>query len=276
MDTAALGLVPGTPLLGLIAFDSEPGHQSPDAVHLHRMLIFTGTDAVPVIERRDGRRTEAVVGRGDIVLFPAGTRAGLEWSERAQGIGITVDPATMSDFVRREMKVLVRGLCCEGETIVHDDALLAVAEALRDAVRPEGPGRKLIFDSMARVFLATLVRRRGVLSDAAAGMFGEDRWRMLVEHVGARLSGNVTPGEMARVVGMSESAFRRALRAATGLAPSAWLRGERVAATLPLLEQGHSLGEIAARCGFADQSHFTRTFKAAHGLTPSAWRRRGA
>ena len=273
MDTAALGLVPGTPVVSVLAFDAEPGHRPPEALDLHRLLIFTGPDPVPVTVRRDGARREVTVRRGDMTLVPAGVRAGFAWRARVQGIGLMVDPGAVQDFARREMKVLVTGLAHEGTGPLRDEALLGAAEAMRDAVLPEGPGRELIFDSMARVFLATLIRRHGVFADGPGAAFGEGRWRALVDHVATRLSGHVTPAEMARVVGMSESAFRRALREATGLAPAAWLRRERALAAREMLGRGEALGEIAVRCGFADQAHLTRSFKAAFGLTPSAWRR---
>ncbi|MGR3540487.1 MAG: helix-turn-helix transcriptional regulator [Hasllibacter sp.] len=273
LDTAALGLVPGTPVVSVTAFDAPPGHRPPETLDLHRLIIFTGPAPVDVVVRRDGARRDVTVRRGDMALVPAGTRAGFAWAGRVRGIGVLVDPATVQDFARREMKVLVTGLDHDGPHPLRDEALLAAAEAMRDAVLPEGPGREMIFDSMARVFLATLIRRHGVFADGAGAAFGDGRWRALVDHVGARLSGHLTPAEMARAVGMSESRFRRALREATGLAPAAWLRRERVLRAREMLGRGDALGEIAVRCGFADQAHLTRSFKSAFGLTPTAWRR---
>ena len=273
LDTAALGLEPGTPLVSLVVFDAEAGHHPPETLDLHRLLIFTGADPVAVTVRRDGVRHDVTVRRGDMALIPAGVREGFAWASRVQGIAVLVEPGTVQDFARREMKALVTGLAHEGVEPLRDEVLLATAEAMRDAILPEGPGRKLIFDSMARVFLATLIRRHGVFADGTGQAFGEGRWRALVEHVSARLAGHLTPPEMAQVVGMSETRFRRAMREATGLTPAAWLRRERSFKARELLTQGEALAEIAARCGFADQAHLTRSFKAAFGMTPTAWKR---
>jgi transcriptional regulator GlxA family with amidase domain len=40
-----------------------------------------------------------------------------------------------------------------------------------------------------------------------------------------------------------------------------------------LSKPGHSIAQIAAACGFADQSHLTRVFVAHTGVSPARWRR---
>ena len=41
-----------------------------------------------------------------------------------------------------------------------------------------------------------------------------------------------------------------------------------------LLATGERIGEIARRCGFADEAYFARRFRQWHGLSPRAWRER--
>jgi AraC family transcriptional regulator len=87
------------------------------------------------------------------------------------------------------------------------------------------------------------------------------------------LAKQVSLGEVAHDCGLSSSHFARAFKASTGTTPHGWLQTCRVERARELLRRpSHSLAEIAADCGFADQSHFTRIFKRATGQTPAAWR----
>jgi AraC-like DNA-binding protein len=55
------------------------------------------------------------------------------------------------------------------------------------------------------------------------------------------------------------------------LPPHAWLRQQRVLRARALISQGHTLADVAAACGFADQPHMTRSFVQQFGFTPGAW-----
>jgi AraC-like DNA-binding protein len=58
-----------------------------------------------------------------------------------------------------------------------------------------------------------------------------------------------------------------------GLTPKAWLRIERLQASLTELADGASLADIAARCGYSHAAHMAREFRALTGLSPAAVRR---
>jgi AraC family transcriptional regulator len=88
------------------------------------------------------------------------------------------------------------------------------------------------------------------------------------------LTGNVSLDAIARECGISRSHFARAFAISVGRPPHQWLLDQRVNLARQLLGDSElSIGEIAVRCGFADQSHFTRVFSAKVGLTPGRWRR---
>ena len=81
--------------------------------------------------------------------------------------------------------------------------------------------------------------------------------------------------DLADAVNMSESAFLRAMKAATGETPHELVRRRRLEVACRLLrEDVLSLGQIASTTGFSDQAHLSRTFKRAFGVSPSQWRRR--
>jgi AraC-like DNA-binding protein len=82
----------------------------------------------------------------------------------------------------------------------------------------------------------------------------------------------VTAGDLADVCGASRFTVCRTFHAACGMAPSDYQRRLRLRAARRLIADGRSIGEVAARTGFADQSHLTRWFTRCSCLTPGAYR----
>lgn len=83
-----------------------------------------------------------------------------------------------------------------------------------------------------------------------------------------------TVGEMAKECGLSESHFRRAFHAYTGMPPKLYLdRMKLQLAAEMLISTGLTLAQVAARFGYMDPFHFSRRFKALNGMSPDAYRR---
>ncbi|WP_045006858.1 MULTISPECIES: AraC family transcriptional regulator [unclassified Bradyrhizobium] len=90
----------------------------------------------------------------------------------------------------------------------------------------------------------------------------------------ANIKRRVTLKEVARECGMSVGYFSHAFRRTLGVAPHKWLTEQRIELSKEKLrDNGMSLSDVAAECGFSDQSHLTRIFRQAVGVSPGAWRR---
>ena len=86
---------------------------------------------------------------------------------------------------------------------------------------------------------------------------------------------SLTNVALARLAGMSVSAFERLFRHYLQTSPMQFHRRLRLArAASSLIQTTNTIAEIALSCGFSDQSHLTRQFKQMYQLTPSAWRAR--
>lgn len=84
---------------------------------------------------------------------------------------------------------------------------------------------------------------------------------------------SLTNSELAKLVGLSVSAFERQFRLHLHTSPMQFHRKLRLArAAAALIQSPSSVAEIAQRFGFSDQAHLTRQFKDMYGSTPSFWR----
>ena len=98
--------------------------------------------------------------------------------------------------------------------------------------------------------------------------------RRATEILRANLKGGVTLREVARECGLSVGYFSHAFHCTLGVAPHQWLIEQRVALSKEeLRDDGLSLSDVAAECGFSDQSHLARAFRQTIGVSPGAWRR---
>ena len=80
---------------------------------------------------------------------------------------------------------------------------------------------------------------------------------------------------LARTARMSTRSFIRAFREATGAAPAAWVRAQRVREAQRLLESTDlAVEQVASTCGFGSAVTMRQAFARILSTTPSAYRRR--
>ena len=136
--------------------------------------------------------------------------------------------------------------------------------------------------SLATRFLETeLIKELYFLADeqragrARAPVVGEgsalvERARAAIE---ASLFAPFAMAALARACHASESSLTRAFKQALGITPGAYVRERRLDEAMPLLESGrYSVGEVAARVGYARQAAFAAAFQRKFHVAPSSVR----
>ncbi|CDL85901.1 AraC family transcriptional regulator [Xenorhabdus cabanillasii] len=88
------------------------------------------------------------------------------------------------------------------------------------------------------------------------------------EYIDAHAETDVSLNQLAGMVQLSPWHFLRQFKEIIGVTPHVYLVFARLRMARKLLLDGHSILNVAIRCGFADQSHFNRHFKNALGITP--------
>jgi AraC family transcriptional regulator, transcriptional activator FtrA len=107
-----------------------------------------------------------------------------------------------------------------------------------------------------------------------AGSEGDDPVGRAMEHALARLGEPLSVADLARSAHLSPRQLERRFRAATGTSPGRWLIGQRVQASLPMLELGaESVETVAGAVGFTPAG-YRRHFRARLGISPAAYRQR--
>jgi AraC-like DNA-binding protein len=116
-----------------------------------------------------------------------------------------------------------------------------------------------------------------LLADARAASFSlprprSERARKLADYLTARhedgRSLEIIAGE---VGGASLRTFERLFLDETGLSLAVWRRQSRLLASLSLLAEGKSVGEVAHAVGYESAAAFSTAFKQCFGISPSSY-----
>ncbi|MCC8935666.1 helix-turn-helix transcriptional regulator [Bradyrhizobium sp. Arg68] len=156
----------------------------------------------------------------------------------------------------------------------------AVAKLLRSGLKVLETDRKSAVEIFARACAILEVAAAAEeacdstsLPTVAGGLTARQIHRVKT-YVDDNLGGNVSVTELADIVDLGPSHFRRAFKKSLGVSPHAFVVEHRVRRAQQLmLGTDHPLSEIALQVGFADQAHLTTRFHRVVGKTPGAWRR---
>lgn len=154
----------------------------------------------------------------------------------------------------------------------HDPVITSVLQALWCSAQADVclPG---FLEHGAQV----LLHRLGQLAGLACTERGRDtalstrRLQQLEAYIDAQHGQPLEVAQLAAAVQMEPSTFGRALRAATGLPPYAFLTRRRMRWARGALAQGCSVTEVALASGYANPSKFSAAFRRVVGCSPSAW-----
>ncbi|WNG27313.1 AraC family transcriptional regulator [Cystobacter fuscus] len=143
--------------------------------------------------------------------------------------------------------------------------------------RTDRPGAAFASTQLAQLMFLQILR--GVVAEGEPGM--ASRLRVLTDH---RLSPalrrmHAEPGrpwqldELARIAGMSRTAFAVYFKSVAGVAPLTYLTEWRMRlAERELSRSDASLAELASSLGYASESAFSTAFKRVTGVSPKSYR----
>ncbi|TWG95056.1 AraC family transcriptional regulator [Mesorhizobium sp. J18] len=188
------------------------------------------------------------------------------WPERLRALAIAEYDHDRIDFAPP----------ASGQT---DREAASLAQLLESEFRriPDESINEIYVDSLLTVFGTHLLKRYGsrpVRPSRARGGLRTTIMSRVDDYIRANLAGRIYLADLAALAGVSPTHFARAFRQRTGQPPYQYITKERLRLVAELAKD-HSLtiGEIAAKAGFATHSQMTATMRRYWGITPSDIRR---
>ena len=221
--------------------------------------------------------SDARIRSGQVMLSPAFTPASYRWSGEIEVISLLFTPDWLRQIgteigIKQPSHLDLRG------SIEPEDAFLTglLRAFQKEVLKPE-IGSRLLIDSLSQALAVYLIRRHTDRQLVTGQPLIIPKWRIrrAQDFIRENLNNGISLKEIADAAGdVSPYHFSRLFKQATGFSPYQFLIECRVLAAQRLLraQRDLSLGEIAFRCGFADQSSFTRCFRQRTGLTPKQYR----
>lgn len=238
-------------------------------VHTHDTACFALLTQGAIRIRMRG--TEFVAHAGDLYAIDADQpHAGWPvdqdgWQQRT----LYVDLNYLRSLVRDED--VLRGVSVAGP-LIRDKQLAALFYDMHQCSQLQGSA--LYCEEVYLKFAARLFDHhvRDVPAPAAVSTGKEDRAiRLAREFLDQQLGQQVHLEDIAIAAGLPAFQLFRAFERATGMTPHAYQRQARVRTAKTLIRLNHSLADVSAATGFADQAHLTRWFRRMMGLTPGAY-----
>jgi len=156
-----------------------------------------------------------------------------------------------------------------------------LARVIYDECTSRAPQGTLYADTAATLLAMHLVRTLStvtpLLKEIRRGGLPPSRLHRACDYIMSRLGEDISLHEVAASVQLSTGHFATAFKQSLGVAPHAWLRGQRIEQAKTLFRDPNlDLTQIAIILGYANQSSFGVAFKRETGLTPMQWRAREA
>ena len=225
-----------------------------------------------VLRMEEGARTYAHELAYSMSYIPA------DQEVRGEALGLTrikhLDLHMSEVSIRRRFgRALRRENLVEPRLGLEDERVATLARLIAATLEADQPCHDLYLDGLTNALLAVLFdvrtetrKRRPALSRA--------QLRVVMDHVDAHCLETIRLSDLARLVGLSDSYFSHAFKAAAGVAPHRWVMQVRIGKAQEMLARSDEpVSAVAAQCGFADQAHFNRVFRSVAGTTPASWKR---
>jgi AraC family transcriptional regulator len=242
----------------------------------HRLSLIFGS-SMTIGHRQFGRSIDSTVQPGQVVLSPAFKPASYRWSGEIEAISLLFTPDWLRKIATEIGVKQPDHLELRGSVEPEDEFLTELLRTFQKEVLKPEIGSRLLVDSLSQALAVYLIRRYtdGQLTNGQSSTIPKWRIRRAQDFIHENLTNGISLKEIADAAGdVSPYHFSRLFKQATGFSPHQFLIECRVVTAQQLLRAKRelSLGEIAFRCGFADQSAFTRCFRQRTGLTPKQYR----
>jgi AraC family transcriptional regulator len=255
---------------------NHPGHEIPEYVLPHHMIIFGRSQGIYQENRIDGkfhRRDSEVT--GDVLIVPAGMTNATVWTGAAEFSILTLCPKFVGEVAHESIdpdRIELIPRFAAFDLLIHQIGL-----SLKADLEAGSPTGKIFGESAATMLAARLLQQHSVRTPKLASNengLSSYTLRQILDYIRSNLSQDLSIADLAQVAGMSPYYFMRMFKKSMHVTPRQYIIQMRIDRAKELLRSRElSIVDIALQCGFTNQSHFTNLFRQLTEITPKAYRR---
>ncbi len=247
---------------------------------LEPLLVLVLAGAARVEERAlAGQWSAATVSAGDFFLTDTHEPYEMRWQtlegERFEVMHLYLGLPLIDQAARELLGPQSTAVALRDVSGAQDDTVRWLMEKLSHELIEERQPSLLYVSGLTQALAVHLVRHYRDRQDVVrrSNALPAYKLRRVIEAMDAQLADDFSLAQLARTAELSEYHFSRMFKRATGLSPSQYFIGLRMArARRLLIETQRSVIDIGLEVGYSSASHFSQVFRREVGVTPSAYR----
>ena len=250
----------------IVSHHFEPDTQIEVAATSHHWLCYLLTNCnYRQITRIGDREYTGEIRRGDIWLKPYSHNGFWSWKDADECLLFAIAPdflrqiAVENDFANAD-RVEILPVLNKRDSGLHNLVILFQQE-----IAHTQPGDRMYIESLSNMLAVHLLRHYcnfpAKVSEYTGGLPAY-KLKQVTDYIDTYLADDISLGELASQVQLSQSHFSHLFRQSTGKSPYQFLIQQRVErAKKLLLKQDMAIADVAISVGFYDQSHLSRHMK---------------
>lgn len=259
----------------VVSHHFEPDNQKEVAATNRHWLCYLLRDSnMQQITRIGDREYTGETKRGDIWLKP-NSHNGF-WSSEDSDECLCLIFEIAPDFLRQ---IAVENDFANADSVEilpvlnkHDSQLHNFAMLFQQEIAHTQSGNRMYIESLSNMLAVHLLRHYCTFPDKVVEYTGglpAYKLKQVTDYINTCLADDISLGELANHVKLSQSHFSHLFRQSTGKSPYRFLIQQRInRAQELLLKQDMAIADVAVSVGFYDQSHLSRHMKKLLGVSP--------
>ena len=238
---------------------------------LHTIPLWEFGSEALVEGRMDGKLMAPThFGHGESGIIPAGVDRGGAWHTSIDVTMMFVNPQFLDRLAENMLNSQRVELIPQHQT--GDRSLDHLGMAIKhDAIEGRSMGT-LYTQSLAASFAIRLLKNHGTIAPKPLGgdlQLPDQTLDRVIEYINDRLHEDLSLADLAKIGGYSQYYLCHLFKKLMGISIYQYVIAQRIQRAQELLHRRDlNIGDIAVRCGFANNTHLTKHFKRIVGITP--------